>query len=380
MKSPFYKIKLSFIAIIIFFVIINSSCSNSQKADSHIYNYDRYFAKVIYNPEPLFSNSLSNEISMISKNYAIIDYRDNHLLLGNNENVQMPIASTTKILTAIIAIESEMTDEIVKVSSYAASMPKVKLGIVEGEEYYMRDLIYAMMLCSYNDVSVAIAEKIAGSTEAFSQLMNDKAAEIGALNSSFVTPNGLDADGHYSTAYDMALISSYAMKNALFREIVSTAQYSFNEITRSKSFIISNINKYLYTENGIGIKTGFTSKAGYCFVGATNFENTVLINTVLASGWPPNKNYKWQDTEALLEFVKANYSEKDLDISKWTVNDDYEVEEYNLSYLSDGTETVTEIFHIPPGSNLLNDSFEAYIIYDNVRINLTISEKSQLLK
>jgi D-alanyl-D-alanine carboxypeptidase (penicillin-binding protein 5/6) len=250
-------------------------------------------------------------------------------------------------------------------------MPKVKLGIVEGEEYYMRDLIYAMMLCSYNDVSVAIAEKIAGSTEAFSQLMNDKAAGIGALNSSFVTPNGLDADGHYSTAYDMALISSYAMKNALFKEIVSTSQYSFNEITTSKSFIISNINKYLYTENGIGIKTGFTSKAGYCFVGATNFENTVLINTVLASGWPPNKNYKWQDTESLVEFVKANYSEKDLDISKWTVNDDYEVEEYNLSYLSDGTETVTEIFHILPDSNLLNDSFEAYIIYDNVRINLT---------
>jgi D-alanyl-D-alanine carboxypeptidase (penicillin-binding protein 5/6) len=371
MKSPFYKIKLSFIAIIVFLGIINSSCSNSQKADSYIYNYDRYFAKVIYNPEPLVSNSLSDEISMISKNYAIIDYRDNHLLLGNNENVQIPIASTTKILTAIIAIESEMTDEIVKVSSYAASMPKVKLGIVEGEEYYMRDLIYAMMLCSYNDVSVAIAEKIAGSTEAFSQLMNDKAAGIGALNSSFVTPNGLDADGHYSTAYDMALISSYAMKNALFKEIVSTSQYSFNEITTSKSFIISNINKYLYTENGIGIKTGFTSKAGYCFVGATNFENTVLINTVLASGWPPNKNYKWQDTESLVEFVKANYSEKDLDISKWTVNDDYEVEEYNLSYLSDGTETVTEIFHILPDSNLLNDSFEAYIIYDNVRINLT---------
>jgi D-alanyl-D-alanine carboxypeptidase (penicillin-binding protein 5/6) len=265
-----------------------------------------------------------------------------------------------------------------------------------------------MMLCSYNDVSVSIAEKIAGSIEAFSRLMNEKAVEIGAINSSFVTPNGLDADGHYSTALDMALITSYAMKNSLFREVVATSQYSFNEISTSKSFVVSNINKYLQTENAIGVKTGYTNKAGYCFVGATEYESTILINTVLACGWPPNKNYKWQDTQDLVEFVKENYSEKSIEISKWVVGEDYEVGEYKLTYLSDGTETVTEVFHFLPESSLKNNdninayaqsesdnyrvdngiynhnlgdkevdktsnkTFEAFIIYDNVKIEISV--------
>jgi D-alanyl-D-alanine carboxypeptidase (penicillin-binding protein 5/6) len=399
--------KILIMLIIISLSAASLSCSNKIDWDGFVYNYDRYYAKIIYEPSEVVDQSDSlTDLPMISENYVIIDYRDNHILLGDNEDNKLSIASTTKILTAIIAIESGYLDDIVTVSSYAAAMPKVKLGITEGEQYYARDLLYAMMLCSYNDVSVAIAEHIAGSVSAFSEIMNQKAIELGALNSSFVTANGLDADSHYSTAMDMAIIASYAMKNAMFRQVVSTIQYSFNELTSMKSIVVSNINKYLqYDEDAVGIKTGFTTQAGYCFVGATEYENTILINTVLACGWPPNKNYKWKDTEALVDYVKSNFNEKSLQIPAWS----FEIDSFKddtvfkkeicisyleLTYLSNGTETVTEVLHILPAENLtdsqinaLNDDlnqsitkgemnnvfypYEVYIKYDNVIFNIS---------
>lgn len=219
------------------------------------------------------------------------------------------MASTTKIMTCILALEYGDPDEVVTVSAYAASMPDVQLNAREGEQYYLGDLLYAMMLESYNDVAVAVAEHIGGSVEGFAELMNAKAERMGLSHTHFVTPNGLDADGHYTTAYDLAILGAYAIANEDFLAITNTSAWSFSTVDGTRSFTVSNKDAFLTQMDGaIGIKTGFTSKAGYCFVGALRDGNRTFVSVVLASGWPPNKTYKWSDTRKLMEYGLANYS------------------------------------------------------------------------
>lgn len=250
---------------------------------------------------------------LISKSAVIIDAKTGRILYGKNCEQKMAMASTTKIMTCIIALETSEMDKVVEVSSKAASMPKVHMNIKKGEKYYMKDLLYAMMLESYNDVAVAVAEGVAGSVEAFAGMMNEKAKEIGALNTNFVTPNGLDANGHYSTAYDMALIGAYAVKNKDFLEITNTKTYSLSDVDSKRSINISNKDAFLTMDNSaIGIKTGFTGEAGYCFVGAIKSKGRVFVSCVLACGWPPNKSYKWKDTTCLMNYGKENYNYKNL--------------------------------------------------------------------
>ena len=173
----------------------------------------------------------------------------------------------------------------------------------KGEKYKIGDLLYAMMLESYNDVAVAVAEGVAGSVEEFVKLMNKKAGEIGAVNTNFVTPNGLDAKGHFSTAYDMALIGAYAIKNQQFLKITNTKSYSFYDCSNKRHIVVNNKDAFLnMSSDAIGIKTGFTGDAGYCFVGAVKSNNRVYVSCVLASGWPPNKSFKWSDTKSLMDY------------------------------------------------------------------------------
>ena len=142
-------------------------------------------------------------------------------------------------------------------------------------------------------------------------LRNKKAKEIGAKNTNFVTPNGLDADNHYSTAYDMALIGAYATKNKQFNEITNTKSYSFTDVSAKRSITVNNKDMFLAMDNeAIGIKTGFTGKAGYCFVGAVKSNGRHFVSCVLACGWPPNKSYKWKDTTTLMNYGKREYNEK----------------------------------------------------------------------
>ena len=141
--------------------------------------------------------------------------------------------------------------------------------------------------------------------------MNKKAKEIWAKNTNFVTPNGLDADNHYSTAYDMALIGAYATKNKQFNEITNTKAYSFTDVSAKRSITVNNKDMFLAMDNeAIGIKTGFTGKAGYCFVGAVKSNGRHFVSCVLACGWPPNKSYKWKDTTTLMNYGKREYNEK----------------------------------------------------------------------
>lgn len=252
-----------------------------------------------------------DDIQLNGKAAVLIDGMNGRVLYGKNEKEKMPMASTTKIMTCIVALENSNPDDIVEVSDYAASMPDVQLNIRSGEKYYIKDMLYSLMLESHNDTAVAIAEKVGGSVEGFAELMNSKAKSIGAFDTNFVTPNGLDAPEHYTTAYDLTQIARYALKNKNFMEIVNTRNYSFSEIEGKRNFTVNNKDAFLDMMDGaVGVKTGFTGKAGYCFVGAVFKDNKKYITAVLASGWPPHKTYKWQDTKKLMQYGLDNYGYK----------------------------------------------------------------------
>lgn len=266
----------------------------------------------------------AEELSLYARSALLMDASNGRVLYEENGYKVMPMASTTKIMTCILALEwlesatEAERERPVTVSSYAARMPKVHLGMKAGEEYALQDLLYSLMLESHNDTAVAIAEHIDGSVEAFAKRMNEKARQLGCGQTNFITPNGLDAEekgkAHSATAYDLGLIASYAIKNEQFLAIISTRSYAFAEKTGKRQFQIYNTNQFLdRMEGAIGIKTGFTADAGYCFVGALERDGKKFVSVVLGSGWPPNKNWKWKDTQTLMEYGLAEYESKDLD-------------------------------------------------------------------
>lgn len=234
---------------------------------------------------------------------CLLDANSGRVLFEKSGQEKMAMASTTKIMTLLIALEYGKLDEIVTISDYAATMPDVQLNVRPGEQYYLKDLLYSLMLESHNDVAVAIAEHIGGSVAGFASMMNGKAKALGAMHTNFVTPNGLDAEEHYTTAVDLAGIAAYAIKNPQFIEITNTTSYSFSEVSGKRQFSVNNKNAFLTMMDGaIGVKTGFTGKAGYCFVGAVEQGDKQLVSVVLACGWPNNKSYKWSDTKKLMNY------------------------------------------------------------------------------
>lgn len=213
------------------------------------------------------------------------------VLYAKNPHQRRPPASTTKILTAIIALEQGRLDDIVTVSRYAASIPGSTARLYPGQKIRMDDLLHGLLLRSGNDAAVAIAEHLAGSESTFVSWMNQRAAALGARNSRFQNPHGLDKTGHYSTAYDLALISRIALVYPTFAEIVRTRTYQFDGQTWT------NTNKLLWSFEGLeGIKTGTTSGAGYCLVAAASQDGMQLISVVLGS------NNRWDDSHRLLSW------------------------------------------------------------------------------
>lgn len=246
--------------------------------------------------------------NLYAKSALLMDAVSKRVLFEKNGYEVLPMASTTKIMTCIYVLENSDLEQLVTVSSNACNQPKVRLGMKEGEQYILKDLLYALMLESYNDCAVAIAEHVSGDVETFCQEMTNKAKDIGAYDTNFVTPNGLDAEEHYTTAYDLALITCYALKNPQFLEIVNTVNYDFYEKTKGNKKTAYNRDAFLTQyEGAIGVKTGYTSRAGYCFVGAAIREEKQLVSVVLASGWPPNKSYKWEDTKKLMNYGFTEY-------------------------------------------------------------------------
>lgn len=265
------------------------------------------------------------ESTLYAQSAVLMDADTGRVLYGKNPEDVLPMASTTKIMTLLVALEEGNLEDVVTVSSYAASMPDVQLNIREGEQYYLKDLLYSLMLESHNDSAVAIAECVAGDIEAFAQMMNQKAKEIGCENTTFITPNGLDAtatmtgrDGtereviHSTTAEDLAKIMSYCITKSeykdAFLEITQTPSYTFSDLDGNRSFSCRNHNSFLYMmEGAISGKTGFTGKAGYCYVGALERDDKTLVVALLACGWPNNKTYKWKDTTKLMKYGLENY-------------------------------------------------------------------------
>ncbi|MCR5704851.1 MAG: D-alanyl-D-alanine carboxypeptidase [Eubacterium sp.] len=258
----------------------------------------------------LFS-ARGDELKLGCVSGVLIDGNTGRILYEKNAFEKRAMASTTKIMTCILALENGNPDDVVTVSQNAVGQPRVRMDVRLKEQYYLKDLLHALMLESYNDVAVVIAEHIGGSVKGFSKMMNRKARELGMTHSHFVTPNGLDAPKHYSNAYEMALLGAYAMKNQEFVKIVNRKKYSFSEITRKRNIVVTNHDLYLQMDSGaIGIKTGFTNQAGYCFVGANQSEQKIFVSCVLGSGWPPSKNQKWKDTMSLMGYGKKKYQWK----------------------------------------------------------------------
>ena len=248
---------------------------------------------------------------------VLMDADSGRVLFNKNGDEVLANASTTKILTCILALELGNLDDIVTASESAAVQPRVHLGMKAGEKFVLRDLLYSLMLESHNDSAVAIAEHVAGTTEKFADTMNEKAKKIGCKNTYFITPNGLDAvdekGSHSTTASDLAKIMSYCVMESeqkdMFITITGTPNYSFSNADGTRNFRCSNHNSFLtMMEGAFSGKTGFTGKAGYCYVGALEQDGRTFVVALLACGWPNNKNYKWSDTRKLMEYGLENYA------------------------------------------------------------------------
>lgn len=271
---------------------------------------------------------LPNQLHALSA--VLMDGHSGRILYEKNGYEILPMASTTKIMTCILALEHGDLDDMLTVSSYAASMPQVRLGVHQGERYRLEDLLYSLMLESHNDTAVVIAEGIAGSAEAFAELMNQKARDIGAYDTFFVTPNGLDATAmcqmengraeeraHSTTAADLARILRYCITESpqreIFLQITGADSHQFMDGEGLRTFYCYNHNAFLdMMEGAFTGKTGFTSQAGYCYVGAVEQEGERYIVALLACGWPNNKSYKWIDMRKLVTYGLENYEYRDV--------------------------------------------------------------------
>lgn len=232
---------------------------------------------------------------------VVIDQESGRILYSKSGNRTLPMASTTKIMTAIVAIEKGKLNDIVTVSNKAASIRGSIVGLKKDERLTLEELLYGLMLRSGNDASIAIAEHIAGSTENFAKLMNEKAVEIGAYNTSFRSPHGLDMENHYTTAEDLAKITAYAMKNEVFARIVSAKEAS-SGVSGNFTRNYHNINKFLYQfPNSDGVKTGYTGKAGKCFVASIKNSYGRYICVTL------NSSDRWGDAAKLAKYADENY-------------------------------------------------------------------------
>lgn len=271
----------------------------------------------------VIESTTSNEVSDInSRSCIVLDRNSSMILYGKNEKNRVKMASTTKIMTAIVVLENSSLDTMVEVSKKSASTGGSRLGLKTGDKINIRDLLYGLMLCSGNDAAVCLAESIAGSVPEFSNLMNAKAQELGLTNSHFESPHGLDSDEHYTTAYELALLSNYALKNPTFLTIVGTKNYTVSINGYPKT--LSNTNELLGNLNGVyGIKTGFTNGANRCLVTACKRGDMDIICVVLGAD---TKNFRTKDSIKLIEYTFKNYEYFNLkdfalnELSNWQTN------------------------------------------------------------
>ena len=251
----------------------------------------------------LFGIFPKNTYAISAQSAVVIDGASGRVLYEHNSNKKRGMASTTKIMTALCALEYGDMNKMVTISPTASGIEGSSMYLAKGEKITMRDLVYGLMLVSGNDAATAIAENVAGSVENFAELMNKKAAEIGAYNTSFTNPHGLSDENHYTTALDLAKITAYAMQNPIFCDIVSTKTKTLPANEGGYARTLINHNKFLSMYEGcIGVKTGFTKATGRCLVSAAEKNDLRLICVTL--GAPDD----WNDHRTLLDSAFSNYS------------------------------------------------------------------------
>jgi len=287
----FYKIFFTFIVLILSFNYIVFADDENEEVLNNISSVIEVSSELI--KEPIIN----------SRAAIVFDRTSGSILFGKNENEKRKMASTTKIMTAIIVIENCNLDDLVTVSSKASSTGGSRLGLHTNDKISIRDLLYGLMLCSGNDAAVALAEYVGGDLPGFATLMNNKCSFLGLASTKFVTPHGLDNDEHFTTAYELAIITNYALKNETFLKFVSTKNYTVSINGHSKN--LTNTNELLGNLNGVyGVKTGFTNGANRCLVTAIKRDNMDLICIVLGAD---TKKDRTKDSIQLIEYAFKNF-------------------------------------------------------------------------
>ena len=224
------------------------------------------------------------EAYTVSKAETLMEASSGRVLFESDADIKLPMASTTKIITAITVIDNFDVEKEVVVPKQSVGTEGSSIYLREGEKYKVKDLLYGLMLRSGNDAAETLAVSLCGSIENFVKLMNETAVKTGAMNSHFTNPHGLPDNEHYTTARDLAKISCYAMKNPLFKKIVSTKKHVATELTSGEKRVWTNKNKMLFRFEGAdGVKTGYTVKAGRCLVSSAMCEGMEVVCVVLNS-------------------------------------------------------------------------------------------------
>lgn len=249
--------------------------------------------------------SFAQTIDLSAKSSVLIEATTGRVLYQNNAYEKKPMASTTKIMTAIVALEYGNVEDTVVVSQNASGIEGSSIWLSAGEKMSLSDMLFGLMLASGNDAAIAVAEHVGGSVEAFVELMNQTAQRIGAYNTHFMNPNGLPSDDHYTTAYDLALISAYAMQNDYFCEIVKTQYKKLPWEGHEWERVVKNKNRILWNyDGGNGIKTGYTKAAGKCLAAAAQRNGMQLVAVALDA---PNM---FEDCMKLMNHGFENYQNR----------------------------------------------------------------------
>ena len=260
--------------------------------------------KLIWEDDVLQTSNTSEEPKLNSRAAVIYDRKSKKVIWGKKENEKRPMASTTKIMTAIVVLENANLSDTVTVSKKSAGTGGSRLGLKVGDKITVNNLLYGLLMVSGNDAAVALAEYVGGSVEGFADKMNQKAEELGLESTHFISPHGLDMADHYTTALELAEMADYAMNNEKFAQIVNTKNITININGRSKS--LKNTNELLGNLNGVnGVKTGFTNGANRCLVTSVNKDEMNIITVVLGAD---TKKDRTNDSVKLIEYAYKNYT------------------------------------------------------------------------
>lgn len=292
------KLKILIIVLFINIIIINFSYVYADD------DMDLEYFEVSEEIEIINASAdLSKEPVLNSRAAIIYDRKTKEILWEKNANERRPMASTTKIMTAIVVLENCNLSATATISKKAAGTGGSRLGLKANDKVTVQDLLYGLLLVSGNDAAVALAEYTAGDVMSFAELMNKKAKELKLEDTHFITPHGLDQAEHYTTAYELAKMADYALENSIFAQIVNTKNYTVTINGNPKN--LSNTNELLGYLNGVnGIKTGFTNGANRCLVTSVNRNNMNIITVVLGAD---TKKFRTSDSIKLIEYAYSNY-------------------------------------------------------------------------